>query len=89
MQDMRLTVGQLIEKLKKYNVPDDAIVCCQSDEEGNRTMACCECYIEKVGHKNKEVYDGHKLVWVSGEDVEGIDMSKDRNKKFIILRPLY
>lgn len=89
MKDMRLTVGQLIEKLKQYKVPDDAIVCCQSDEEGNRTMACCECYIEKVGHQNKEEYCGKELVWTSGEDVEGIDMSKDHDRKFIILRPLY
>ena len=88
-KDMRLTVGQLKKKLEQYNVPDDAIVCCQSDEEGNRTMACCECYIEQVGHKNTEVYNGHKLVWVSGKDVDGLDMSKDNGRKFIIIRPLY
>lgn len=85
----RMTVGELKKKLELYKVPDNAIVCCQSDEEGNRTMVCCECYIEQVGHENIETYYGKELTWVSGEDVEGVDMEKDKGKIFIILRPLY
>ena len=86
---IRMTVGELKKKLEEYKVPDSAIVCCQSDEEGNRTMVCCECFIEKVGMVNKETYYGQEITWTSGEDVEGIDMTKDKDKKFIILRPLY
>ena len=83
----RLTVGELKKRIEK--LPDNAIVCCQSDEEGNRTMVCDDVYVNKVGYVEKFHYDGKKFELVGGEDVEGIDMEKDKNIFYIIIHPLY
>ena len=82
-----MTVGELKKKIEK--IPDDAIVCCQSDEEGNRTMVCDSVWIDKVGYVNKIDYDGQEFKIVGGEDVEGIDMEKDKGLFYIIIHPLY
>lgn len=85
-KDMRLTVGKLKQMLK--GVPDNAIVCCQSDEEGNRTMVCCDCYKETVG--KKVVYnDLHNFSYIEGEDVIGLDLKKDKGAPYVVIRPLY
>ena len=86
-KDMRLTVGQLKKLLKAYNVPDNAIVCCQSDEEGNREMVCCDMFIEQVGRK--EQLPDSTYTFVGGADVEGIDMEADKLRYYITFRPLY
>ena len=85
-KDMRLTVGQLKKKLKKC--PDNAVVCCQSDEEGNRTMVCCDCYQETVGKQIDIKIDGETVSYFQGEDVVGFD-EDDKGLPFIIIRPLY
>lgn len=86
-KDLRLTVGELKRLLKAYNVPDNAIVCCQSDEEGNREMVCCDMFIDKVGRK--EQLPDSTYTFVGGADVEGIDMEHDFNRYYITFRPLY
>lgn len=83
----RLTVGELKKKIEK--LPDNTIVCCQSDEEGNRTMVCDSVYLDKVGYVDKFNYDGQEFQLVGGEDVEGIDMEKDKGTYFITIHPLY
>lgn len=82
----RLTVGKLKQLLEQYHVPDEAVVCCQSDEEGNRTMVCMEMFIDRVGRKEKfdETY-----TYVAGEDVIGIDLEADKNKTFVTFQPMY
>lgn len=86
-KDIRFTVGQLKQMLKAYNVPDNALVCCQSDEEGNREMVCCDMFIDQVGRK--EQLPDSTYVFVGGEGVEGIDMEEDKLRYYITLRPLY
>lgn len=83
----RLTVGKLKELLKQYKVPDDAIVCCQSDEEGNREMVCCDMFIDRVGRKER--LPDSTYTFVGGADVLGIDMERDFNRAYITFRPLY
>lgn len=83
----RLTVGKLKQLLKQYHVPDNAIVCCQSDEEGNREMVCCDMFIDKVGRK--EQFPDSTYVFVGGADVLGIDMEQDFNRTYITFRPMY
>lgn len=81
----RFTVGELKRLLKKYNVPDDALITCLSDEEGNSESVVCQMYIDIVGDEHKEdIYS-----WIAGEKVQGIDLEKDKNKVFITFRPLY
>ena len=86
-KDIRFTVGQLKAMLKKYKVPDDALVCCQSDEEGNREMVCCDMFIDQVGRK--EQLPDTTYTFVGGADVEGIDLEEDKLRYYITLRPLY
>ena len=83
-KDMRLTVGKLKEMLK--GCPDRAVVCCQSDEEGNRTMVCCDCWQETVG--KKQTYNS-QFTYTEGEDVIGLDLEEDKNLPFVVIRPLY
>ena len=83
----RLTVGKLKQLLKQYHVPDNAIVCCQSDEDGNREMVCCDMFIDKVGRK--EQFPDSTYVFVRGKEVEGIDMEQDFNRTYITFRPMY
>lgn len=85
----RLTVKKLKQLLKAYNVPDDAIVCCQSDEEGNQTMVCMDMYIDRVG-RVEEIRSGYGIDrFVQGSEVLGIDQEKDKDKIFITFRPMY
>lgn len=81
----RFTVGELKRLLKKYNVPDDALVTCLSDEEGNSESVVCQMYIDIVGDEHKEdIYS-----WIAGKEAQGIDLEKDKGKVFITFRPLY
>lgn len=85
----RLTWKQLKDMCEEHRVPDNAIICCQSDEEGNRTMVCDTIYIDKVGHISKFQYDGKDFEMTGGEDIEGIDMEQDKGKIVITIHPLY
>lgn len=81
----RLTVGMLKQILKDCNVPDNAIIACQSDEEGNRTMVCYDCFVDSVGKKH--TIAGYDLV--GGEEVMGIDLEKDKGRCFITFAPMF
>lgn len=86
-----LTVGELKKILKKYKVPDDAIITCWSDEEGNRDSVCCSVFPNKVGYKELIGYDSNKkpIYYTIGEEVMGIDLEKDKGKTILTFRPLY
>lgn len=91
MNNIRLTVGELKKILKEYKVPDDAIITCWSDEEGNRDSVCCSAFPSKVGHKELLGYDSQKkpMYYTIGEEVMGIDMVEDKGKTILTFRPLY
>ena len=85
----RLTVKKMKELLEEYKVPDDAIIACQSDEEGNRTMVCMDMWIDKVG-RQIEIRDGYGVSrFTAGEEVMGIELDKDKDKTFITFVPMY
>ena len=83
----RLTVKELSDILDR--LPDDAIVCCQSDEEGNRTMVCYAASVQTVAKEYHGEYRGEKYTWVGGEDIEGISLDGDKGKKCVIIHPMY
>ena len=97
-KDIRFTVGQLKAMLKKYNVPDNALVCCQSDEEGNREMVCCDMFIDQVGTKElwQELITTKKALDVAldvlkeiqdkGEYVNPIDMAESALEQITTLK---
>ena len=85
-KDMRLTVGELKKRIK--NCPDNAIVYCQSDEEGNRTMVCFDCWQEEVGKVENLTIQGKTMQFTQGEDVIGFD-EEDKGLPYIVIRPLY
>lgn len=82
-----LTVGQLKELLR--GCPDRAVVCCQSDEEGNRTIVCTSVSQETVGKVCNETYNGKSFSYTEGEDVIGLDLEEDKGLPYIVIRPLY
>lgn len=88
MYSKKLTVGVLKELLKRYNVPDDALITCQSDEEGNRETVCDNIYVQKVGHIDRFEYDGKQFEINQGEDVIGFD-EEDKGKIFVTFHPMY
>ena len=88
MKIERLTVGKLKQILQAYKVPDDAIVCCQSDEEGNREMVCMDVFVDRVGRKESTCYQGQWYEVISGHDVLGLE-KEDEGKIYITFRPMY
>ena len=88
MYSKKLTVGVLKELLKRYNVPDDALITCQSDEEGNRETVCDNIYVQKVGYIDRFEYDGKQFEITQGEDVIGFD-EEDKGKTFVTFHPMY
>ena len=83
----RLTAGQLRAMLEE--LPEDVIICCQSDEEGNRTMTCYDASVQEVGKEYQAEYRGEKYTWVGCEDIAGIDLEKDKGKKCLIIHPMF
>lgn len=81
----KLTVGVLKELLKRYNVPDDALITCQSDEEGNRETVVDNIYIDQIGRVDTSIKD---FTYVAGEDVIGFD-PEDKGKTFVTFHPMY
>lgn len=82
----RLTVGKLKEMLKKYRVPDDALITCQSDEEGNREMVCDNIYIDRIGRVDRSIPD---FVYTAGSEVIGFDLKEDKGKTYMTFHPMY
>ena len=87
----RLTVGRLKQIIKEYKVPDDAIITCWSDEEGNSDSVCCSAFPDKVGRKELLGYGADKkpFYYTAGEETQGIDLEKDKGKIILTFRPLY
>ena len=82
----RLTVKDLKEAVNV--LPDDTIVCCYSDSEGNAQSTALEMYVDVVGKVHK-VPDGHdnEILFVGGEEIIGIDREKDKGKHILIIVP--
>lgn len=81
----RLTVGQLKKILEQYKVPDDALITCQSDEEGNREMVVDNIYIDRIGRVDTSFKN---FTFTAGEDVIGFD-EEDKGKIFVTFHPMY
>lgn len=81
-----ITVKDLKKTLR--GLPDDAIVCCQSDSEGNETSTCLGIFVEEVGKPMSYTYaDGKVYNYVQGDNIIGIDLDKDKGKIVVILQP--
>lgn len=85
LRTKRLTVGELKAILKTCNVPDDALITCQSDEEGNRETVCDNIYIDRIGRVDTSIKD---FTYTAGEDVVGFD-PEDKGKIFVTFHPMY
>ena len=70
-------------KVLLNQVPDDAIICCQSDSEGNETSVCLGVFIEKVGQE-RQIED---YKYVEGDNIIGVDLKQDKGKTLIIFQP--
>lgn len=81
----RLTVGELKAILKAHNVPDNALITCQSDEEGNREMVCNNIYIDRIGRVDKSMPN---FGYTAGEDVIGFN-PEDKGRIFVTFHPMY
>lgn len=52
----RVTLGEFRKATK--GLPDNALLCCQSDSEGNSTSTCLNFFIDQVGrHESIKVKD--------------------------------
>ena len=81
----RITLGDF--KRITRGLPDDAILCCMSDEEGNEISTCFDVFVEIVGTK-KDYDDGvTKFSYVEGDNIYNIDLEKDKGKTIITLQP--
>lgn len=81
----RVTLGEFRKATE--GVPDNALLCCQSDSEGNATSICLNFFIDQVGrHESIQVQD--KIYeFTTGDDIDGIDMAKDHERTIIIFQP--
>ncbi len=81
-----ITVKDLKKTLR--GLPDDAIVCCQSDSEGNETSTCLGIFVEEVGKPMSYKYpDGTVFNYTQGDNIIGIDLTTDKGKIVVILQP--
>lgn len=88
LKEKRLTVGELKKILDKYKVPDDALITCQSDEEGNRDTVCMDVFVDVVGRRESTKLDGKWYDYTAGEDVIGFE-DDDNGRVFITFRPMF
>lgn len=74
-----------VKELKSIldTMPDDAIICCQSDAEGNEMSTLLEVNVGTVG----KVYNYSGFTYTEGEDIEGVDMEADKGKRILFLVP--
>jgi hypothetical protein len=79
-----ITVKDLKEIVN--TMPEDTIVCCQSDSEGNSTSACMGIFVETVGREH--IIEEHNFTYIGGSDVVGIDLEKDKGKHLVIFQPI-
>lgn len=81
----RITLGEF--KRITRGLPDDAIICCQSDSEGNEKSTCLDVFIEEVGRPQQITGYGDDYNYVEGDDIYNIDLKKDKGKTIITLQP--
>ena len=81
----RITLGEFRKVIK--GLPDNAILCCQSDSEGNQTSTCLNFFIDQVGRKVSMSYNDKVYDFTAGDDIIGIDMEKDHERTIIIFQP--
>lgn len=85
----RLTVGEFKKYLEEHRVPDDALITCQSDEEGNSESVVMEVYFDRIGREADVDCGGGTLYhYVAGAEVQGFDEA-DKGKYFVTFRPMY
>lgn len=80
-----LTVKDLKEKIKK--LPDNTILCCQSDSEGNSQSTCLDIFVDLVGYEHKFTSDGKEYVFIGGEDIIGIDQKEHKGRYLLVFQP--
>lgn len=81
----RVTLGEFRKAIQ--GLPDNAILCCQSDSEGNATSTCLNFFIDQVGrHESIKVQD-KVYEFTTGDDIDGIDMVTDHERTIIIFQP--
>lgn len=81
----RITLGDF--KRITRGLPDDAIICCQSDSEGNEISTCYDIFVEVVGTQ-KNYDDGvTKFSYVEGDNIYNIDLENDKGKTIITIQP--
>ena len=81
----RITLGDF--KRITRGLPDDAIICCQSDSEGNEKSTCLDVFVEKVGRPQQITGYGDDYNYVEGDDIYNIDLVADKDKIIITLQP--
>ena len=81
----RITLGDF--KRITRGLPDDAIICCQSDSEGNEKSTCLDVFIEQVCRTQKITGYGKDFNYVEGDDIYNIDLVADKDKIIITLQP--
>lgn len=81
----RITLGEFKRIVR--GLPDDTIICLQSDSEGNAQSTCLNVFTGQVGNVTNMDYDGNTYSFVDGEDIVGIDLEKDKDRCLIILQP--
>ena len=81
----RITLGEFRKATR--GLPDNALLCCQSDSEGNATSTCLNFFIDQVGRKVSMTYNDKVYEFTTGDDIDGIDMDKDRERTIIIFQP--
>lgn len=81
----RVTLGEF--RKMTQGLPDNTILCCQSDSEGNSISTCLDFFIDQVGRKESVNWDGKVYDFTTGDDIQGLDMDKDHEKTIIIFQP--
>lgn len=81
----RVTLGEFRKAIQ--GLPDNTLLCCQSDSEGNSTSTCLNFFIDQVGRKVSMTYNDKVYEFTIGDDIDGIDMDKDHERTIIIFQP--
>ena len=81
----RITLGEFKEITR--GLPDNAIICCQSDSEGNEKSTCLDVFIEQVGKPQQVTGYGNDFNYVEGDDIYNIDLVADKDRVIITLQP--
>lgn len=81
----RVTLGEFRKAIA--GLPDNAILCCQSDSEGNQTSTCLNFFIDQVGRHEPIKVQDKVYEFTVGDDIYGVDMIKDHERTIIIFQP--